>query len=133
MTKARQRAHYICAPSIIEFDQCAERDGAWKNWITCRGVMKEMTKCLMLNAADEQIIEQSKQQYLKERSFFRETGKCLSDDPKTERKLKYWIDLGKRDYLAAKEKCERDNLKFDWLRDHCKYTKGFSIPELKSS
>merc|ERR1712004_240200 len=125
--KARQRAHYICAPYIIDFDKCGERESAWINWYKCRPFMKEMTKCLDLYTRDEKIFEESKQEYLKERSYYRETGKCFSEDPKTERKLKFWIDSGRKDYTDAKTKCEENGKKFDWVRDHCKFTKGLDI------
>ena len=81
-----------------------------------------MNKCLTLYASDDQIVLASKKEYLQERQYFRDTGKCFSDDPKTQRKLKYWIDLGRTDYLKAKSECEQKSVKFDWINDHCKFT-----------
>ena len=116
LKKARLRAHYVCAPDIIQFDECSLRDGSFIGLYTCRRAMKQMNQCLIDVAADRQVIDDCKEEYLRERNFYRAHGTPLKDINREERQVKFWIDKGKKDYSEAKQKFEQTGEAFDWRK-----------------
>ncbi|XP_064597357.1 COX assembly mitochondrial protein homolog [Liolophura sinensis] len=72
--KMKEKARkYKCATEVKEFGDCAKEKGLLMPFM-CRSLAKSLELCLSKWYKDEDFIKECREEYLEERTFYRQTG-----------------------------------------------------------